>query len=79
MKKGQYNKILQTIANKEGISAEEVEMEMQTAIYEAFSKMDKMERKKWSKISRNGEPPTLEEFIEYMAELIKVFQSLPKH
>ena len=40
-KKGQYNRILRTIASKEGVSAEEVEMEMQAAIEDAFYRMDK--------------------------------------
>lgn len=74
MKKGQYNRILRTIASKEGISAEEAEMEMQAAIEDAFYRMDKAGRKKWSKISQNDGPPTVEEFVEYMAELAKIFK-----
>lgn len=64
MKKAMYQKILQDIAMREGISPAEVEREMQRAIDEGFDHAGEEGRRAWERIPYKGERPTVEEVIE---------------
>lgn len=64
MEKAVYQKILQDIARREGISVSEVEREMQRAIDEGFDNSSEEERQAWARIPCKGERPTVEEVID---------------
>ncbi len=75
VQKVQYDKILRIIAEEEGITIEDAENELQRTIDQAFAHMDENARKKWEPLLE-GDRPTVEEFINYMIELIKIFKKL---
>lgn len=64
MEKATYRKILQDIARREGISALEVEREMQRAIDAGFANSSEEGRRAWERIPYKGDRPTVEEVIE---------------
>lgn len=67
-KRQQIEKNLEIIAKKEGISAEEVKTEIGRAISYALKNNDPEIQKFWKNIPCEGESPTVEEIIAYLAE-----------
>lgn len=68
MRKGEYMKVLKTIAMSEGITVEEVENEMQRAIDAGFSSQDESVQNEWSKVPFKGDRPTSKELLEYLVK-----------
>ena len=64
-------RILKTIAEREKISVEEVEREMQRAIDVGFDNPDKDIQNEWKKISFKGDRPTVQEVIEALSKQAK--------
>ncbi len=60
------NKIIKTIAKRNGVSPKEVRKEMQIAIREGMKNRNANDfsRAFWDSISPNGEEPTINQFIE---------------
>lgn len=71
MRKEKFSKVMGTIGQKEGISAKEVEREIQLAIDSGFDNPDEKVQAEWAKIPFKGERPTPEEVIEYMCKKLK--------
>lgn len=71
MEKRRFDKIMDTIAKGEGISAEEVEREIQGAIDSGFDNPDEKVREEWAKVAFKGERPTPQEVIEYLCKEMK--------
>lgn len=71
MKENKFKKAMKTIGEREGISPEEVEREIQKAIDAAFYNLDSRAEVEWAKIPCKGERPTPEEFIAYMSQKVK--------
>ena len=71
MEKRKFDKIMDTIAKGERISAEEVEREIQRAIDAGFDNPDEKVRAEWAKVAFKGERPTLQEVIEYLCKEIE--------
>lgn len=65
--KNQITKSLDAIAKKEGISAEEVKDEIALAISYALKSNDPNVQNFWKNIPCEGNSPTVEEIIDYIA------------
>lgn len=65
--------LYQQIATAEGITPEEVRAEMQNALNLAWARRDKTAamKKRQAAVPHKGEAPTVEEFLEYAAEVLK--------
>lgn len=61
--------IIAEVAKKNGVTAEEVRREIESAIREAYKNKDT--RSNWDKIFGNGVVPSPEEFLRTMAEKLK--------
>ena len=70
MKQQDFERMLETVAKKEGISNEQVRREMQEAMDEAMNNPDPMVQMRWKFIPRKGAQPTLEEFVEYLLRFV---------
>lgn len=70
MKKRKISKIIQMIGKQEGISAKEVEKEIQIAIDSGFDNPDAKIRAAWEKVPFKGERPTTQEVVEYLCKEI---------
>lgn len=68
------DKYLEIIANKEGISTEEVRKEIGRAVSVALKSSDPQVQKFWSDIPCKGDTPTIEEIIYYLARQIATEQ-----
>jgi len=66
-----FQKILKKIAEKEGVSVEEVYREMQIAIDIGFSSTDPVVQAAWKNISLPHGKPRPEDVIMYCAKKIK--------
>ncbi len=71
-KKSKFKMILKVIAEKEGISMEEVYHEMQAAIDAGFSSSDPAVQAAWRKVPMLCGKPRPEDVIAYSAGQIKV-------
>lgn len=71
MNKRKVDKIMKTIGKQEGISAKEVEREIQIAIDSGFDNPDAKIRAAWEKVPFKGERPTTQEVVEYLCKEIK--------
>lgn len=67
-KEQQIKKNLEIIAEREGISAEEVRNEIGKAISYALKSNDPAVQNFWKEIPCDGESPTVEEMIAYLAD-----------
>ena len=65
------NSAIKTIAEKEGISADNVRDEMKSAIAEGLRNADPAVREMWKNIPCKGETPEPEELIAWLAEQVK--------
>lgn len=72
MKKKMFKKLLQAVGEAEGLSAEEIEREMQIAIDSGFDNPDVKIKKEWAKVPFKGERPTPQEVIEYIYNVQKI-------
>ena len=63
-------KIIEKIAKANGVSVSDVENEMKQAIATAmaWSDTDEERKKLWHELSPQGEAPSIEEFILFMAK-----------
>ena len=59
------------IAEREGISIEDVSKEIELAIAEAINNSDEAALERWSRIPCTGERPTAVEFIAYMSKALR--------
>lgn len=66
MERFMFKKIMQAVGEVEGLSAEEIEREMQIAIDSGFDNPDEKIRKEWTKVPFKGERPMPQEVIEYL-------------
>lgn len=57
------NKLLKSMAEKEGTSVEEIRKEMQNAIDAGFANTDPAVKAKWTEMWGEGRKPTVDEFI----------------
>lgn len=71
MDKSQVLKAFEKIAQKEGISVDEVRQEIQIAIDDAMKSDDHAVQAFWKKIKCSGDKPTPEEVVLHLAEQIK--------
>lgn len=55
--------VIEIIAKREGVSAQEVKAAMQEAIQEGFNNLDPAVREQWAQIPIEGDVPTPEEVI----------------
>lgn len=62
--------VLNQIAKENNVSLDEVRKEISYAIEEAMRSDDPVAKNLWSQISKNGEPPTPEETIEFICSMI---------
>lgn len=68
------NKIYQKIAKENGVTAAEVEREIQAAISAVYSDPqynNAITKANQDKVTRRGEIPTAEELIHYVAQKVK--------
>ena len=70
MNKSEITKILRRIALENGVSVSEVRKEIQIAIEAAMSNPDPAVQAEWKAMSHNGQIPSPEEVIIYLAEKI---------
>ena len=63
-------KIIQTIAQKNGVTPEEVETEMRSAIRAGMSSNDPQVQAVWKQIAPNGIEPSLDTFLDFMVNRI---------
>lgn len=70
MQKQDFEWMLAQVAEKAGISKEQVRREMQEAMDDAMRSPDPMVQMRWKFIPRKGKQPTLEEFVEYLLSCI---------
>lgn len=70
-KRSKFNRILKIIAEKEGISVEEVYREMQAAIDAGYSNPDPAIRTAWEKVPLPYGKPRPEDMVVYCAGQIK--------
>lgn len=68
MNKSEITKILRRIALENGVSVSEVRKEIQIAIEAAMSNPDPAVQAEWKAMSHNGQIPSPEEVIIYLAE-----------
>lgn len=66
-----FENILSQIAKSEGVQPNEVLIEMQQAIQEAYNHRDESNQAMWDMLSENGKCPTPEEFILRSAMLLE--------
>lgn len=66
-------KVYRKVARKYGVTVEEVKREMQSAIDETYNSPNHNDITKahQDKVQRNGEVPTVDEFIHYAANKAK--------
>ena len=67
MYKRSLEEILQEVAKRQNITAEEVEQEIALAIDMAQACPDPNVQAKWAEIPRKGERPTTEELLRHIA------------
>jgi len=70
MNKSRATKILRQVALENGVSLSEVRKEIQSAIDAAMSNPDPAVQAQWKAMSHNGQIPSPEEVIIYLAEKI---------
>ncbi len=63
--------IIREIAEENGVTPEDVRKDMQTALGEGFNNPDPQVRAIWEKIPREGEMPTIEEFLLWASQHVK--------
>lgn len=71
MRKIKFDEMMRVIGQREGISASEVEREIQLAIDLGFNNPDEKVKAEWAKIPFKGERPTPQEVIEYMCKKLR--------
>ena len=71
MRKIKFEEMMRAIGQREGISASEVEREIQLAIDLGFNNRDEKVKAEWAKIPLKGERPTPQEVIEYMCKKLR--------
>lgn len=74
MTKQEMDRLLMQLAEMEHTTPEEVRREMQMGLDEALNNPDPVIRARWETIPRRGERVTLEEFIEYMAAILSLYE-----
>lgn len=60
--------VLEIVAEKEGVSVEEVRREIQLAIDDAMKNPDPKIQAQWRKIPKKGKKPTPEEVIAFVGK-----------
>lgn len=60
--------VLEIVAEKEGVSVEEVRREIQLAIDDAMKNPDPKIQEQWRRIPKKGKKPTPEEVIEFIGK-----------
>ena len=68
--KRNFEQIIKEIAVMQGMTPAEVRKEMQYAMDEAMRNPSPQIQAAWASIPRHGKNLTLEEFVEYMANMI---------
>ena len=58
--------IIRQVAEKNGVTPNEVEREMKKAIKDGMSSTDPMVQAEWKKIAPDGKEVTIEQFLLYM-------------
>ena len=66
-----FEDVLKQIAREEGISTEEVRLEMQKTLDYAYEHHNQETQPLWDLITVNGDRPTLEEFIFKVVKMIR--------
>lgn len=65
-----FEEILELIAKEDGTTPENVRLEMQRAIDEAYGHHDADAQPLWDRITSDGDKPTPEEFILQLAMML---------
>lgn len=60
-------KILKAVADKNGVTAEQVENEIKKAIRQAMTTTDPKAQALWRQIAPDGNEPDLDTFLEFVA------------
>ncbi len=63
-------KILKAVADKNGVTAEQVENEIKKAIRQAMTTTDPKAQALWRQIAPDGNEPDLDTFLEFVANKI---------
>lgn len=66
-----FQKILEKIAKENGTTPEQVLLEMQQAIDEAYRNRNEKTKPMWDMLTYSTGRPTAETFVQQMAELLK--------
>ena len=74
LKKSQVIKAFKKIAEKEGVTVEEVREEIQKAIDAAMQSDDPAVKLYWKNICNHGKTPTPEEVVIYISEQVKAYE-----
>ena len=69
MRKSELDSIICMLAKEKHCTPEYVRRQMQSALDEAFSNPDPSVRAAWNAFPTKGRNPSLEEFIEYIANM----------
>ena len=70
--------ILRTVAEKKGMTPEEVEQEMMQAIREAMASPDPRAQALWKQMCPDGKEPDLDTFLDFTAERLKMMEDQKK-
>ena len=71
MRKSELDSIICMLAKEKHCTPEYVRRQMQNALDEAFSNPKPSVQAAWNALPTKGRKPSLEEFIEYMADMAR--------
>lgn len=64
MDEERYQEMLQIVADKEGVPAEQVERELQQVLDEVYDALDEQAQQGWSDLEFQGQRPSVKAYIE---------------
>lgn len=71
VRKSELDSIIRMLAKENHSTPEYVRNQMQSALDEAFSDPNPSVQAAWNALPTKGRKPSLEEFIEYMADMVR--------
>lgn len=66
MNQEKFERVLESIAQRNGLTKKQVREEMTIAMEEGIRCSDPVVQQRWSQIPKRGEKLTLEEFVDYL-------------
>jgi hypothetical protein len=74
MNREEYNRVLEKLAEKRGITEAEAEQGLQGVLDDIFEYLDDTARSRWLKLAGKKDKMTTEDFVECMAELFQIVE-----